>query len=129
MRKANVYGALFLGVLMALGESASSGAAAWTAQSVAETPPRSMIGAWGIFGLWVDQVAPGSPAADAGIQRGDIITRVDRTPIDHDLRFRQVIGDAEPGTTFKLYIRRYDDITREWGPKVITVTSVPFREE
>jgi membrane-associated protease RseP (regulator of RpoE activity) len=93
------------------------------------TPPRSMIGMVGIFGLWVDQVMPDSPAAQAGLQRGDVVTRIDNVQVDHDLRFRQMIGDAPPGSTSKLYARRYDPVTGQWGPKVFTVTSVPFRDE
>jgi S1-C subfamily serine protease len=88
--------------------------------------PRSGIGMGGVLGLWVDQVLPNSPAAIAGIKRGDVVTQIDDISIDHALRFRQMIGDAAPGSTFTLSIRRYNQMTASWEPKRVKVTSVPF---
>jgi S1-C subfamily serine protease len=80
------------------------------------------------MGLWVDQVVPGSPAALGGIQRGDVITQISGRQVDHWSQAREMIGDAPPGTTFTLTLRRYDPDRGQWVTKRITVTSIPIEQ-
>jgi len=57
-------------------------------------------------GIVVGDVALDSPAARAGLRRGDVITAVDGKPIDDAGQFRNLIAGSAPGTTRKLTILR-----------------------
>jgi serine protease Do len=57
-------------------------------------------------GILVADVAPESPAARAGLRRGDVITAVDGTPVDDPGRFRNLVAGTAPGTTLKLTVLR-----------------------
>jgi S1-C subfamily serine protease len=50
-------------------------------------------------GLVVGAVGAGSPAAAAGLQRGDIITRIDSQEIDNGGDFRRHMRQRLPGET------------------------------
>src|SRR5262249_29443071 len=67
-------------------------------------------------GALVVEPEPGSPAAKAGIQSGDVITAVNGAPAktDHDLMKK--IGDMAPGTAVTLTVRRKGE------DKTVTVT-------
>ena len=67
-------------------------------------------------GALVVEPEPGSPAAKAGIESGDIITAINGVPArsDHDLMKK--IGDMSPGTTVTLTMRRNGE------DKTVTVT-------
>jgi serine protease Do len=45
-------------------------------------------------GVVVDQVAPGSPAASAGIREGDIIKQVNHKPVSSGTDLQQAIRDS-----------------------------------
>ena len=72
-------------------------------------------------GVLVGQVSPGTPAAKAGLKRGDIILQVNGQDVNgaEDLRTR--IGSFEPGTPVQLKVWR-DGKTLEMP---ITLTSQP----
>jgi serine protease Do len=57
-------------------------------------------------GALVDQPRPHSPAADAGIKVGDVITAVDDQPIKDPRTLVQKIADAAPGTHVRLAVLR-----------------------
>jgi len=57
-------------------------------------------------GILVGDVAPESPAARAGLRRGDVITAVDGKPVDDVGRFRNLVASTEPGTALKLTVLR-----------------------
>ena len=57
-------------------------------------------------GVIVGDVAPDSPAARAGLKRGDVILAVDGTPVDDVGRLRNLIAGTAPGTTLKLTVLR-----------------------
>lgn len=48
----------------------------------------------------------GSPAADAGLEAGDIITAVDRIPVDQDHSLPDVIGQYQPGDRVTIHFWR-----------------------
>jgi serine protease Do len=57
-------------------------------------------------GVVVTQVVDGSPAAQAGLQHGDVITAVDGTTIDQNNNLADLIGQHKPGDTVKLSVTR-----------------------
>ncbi len=58
-----------------------------------------------------DPVAPGGPAALAGIQAGDIVTAVDGTSLDATHPLDLVLSQLSPGQTVTLHILRGDQAT------------------
>jgi serine protease Do len=67
-------------------------------------------------GAIVSDVQPDSPAAKAGLQRGDVITQLDGQPVQgaNDLKLK--IGEMRPGTTAHL------KVSRNGAPHEITMT-------
>ncbi len=57
-------------------------------------------------GLVVVEVAADSPAAEAGVQPGDIILEVDQVPIKDLAQFKRKIGSYKPGDTVLFLIKR-----------------------
>jgi S1-C subfamily serine protease len=53
-------------------------------------------------GIILQQVVAGSPAAQAGLRRGDIITRLDNTPIESGGDLRRALRERQPGTQVTL---------------------------
>jgi putative serine protease PepD len=52
---------------------------------------------FGVEGALVVTLVPGTPAANAGLQEGDIITAIDRTSIDDSHNLTDVIQQYQPG--------------------------------
>ena len=57
-------------------------------------------------GVVVTQVEPGSPAAEAGIQRGDVIQEVNRKPVKDVEDFVQKVEKAKGQESVLLFIQR-----------------------
>jgi serine protease Do len=57
-------------------------------------------------GLYVDQVAPGSGAAQAGLQHGDIITKVDNKGVYESSDLQEPVARLQPGDKIDLTILR-----------------------
>jgi predicted metalloprotease with PDZ domain len=57
-------------------------------------------------GALVIQVIRGTPAASAGLQARDLITAVDRTPVDQNHNLAEIIGQYEPGDRVTLRLWR-----------------------
>lgn len=57
-------------------------------------------------GALVDNVAPGGPAAKAGLRRGDIITALNGSGIEDSHALQLKVGAMAPGTQIKLTIYR-----------------------
>ena len=66
-------------------------------------------------GIVVIEVEPGSPAARAGLARGDIITRIDDEAIASGGDFRRVLRARRPGATVVL------TVVRESGRRTVNV--------
>jgi M6 family metalloprotease-like protein len=63
-----------------------------------------------------DDVAPSSPAAKAGIRKGDVITQVGNQPVHSPVAFREWVQAHSPGEPVKLRLER------DGKPAEVTVT-------
>jgi serine protease Do len=59
-------------------------------------------------GALVATVEPGSPAADAGLARGDLIEKLNRTPIQSVGDLRRAVSSLKAGDTAAVLVRRGD---------------------
>ncbi len=57
-------------------------------------------------GVFVERVYRDTPAAEAGLQRGDIIVTIDGEPVDDFIRFRTRAGLSRPGDTITMGVFR-----------------------
>ncbi|MBE5997105.1 MAG: PDZ domain-containing protein [Lachnospiraceae bacterium] len=57
-------------------------------------------------GIYVTEVAPDSPAFDAGIQRGDIICRIGETPVTEMAALGSLLNNGMAGTTQTVTVQR-----------------------
>jgi Do/DeqQ family serine protease len=60
----------------------------------------------GTTGVLVSDVAADSPAAANGLQRGDLITEVNRTPVATAEQFKAALARADPAKGALLYVQR-----------------------
>jgi serine protease Do len=67
------------------------------------------LGLEGVQGVLVSDVAPDSPAARAGLERGDVILRFDGEPVDRTGQLRNRVAAAGEGAEVKLHVLRDDD--------------------
>ncbi len=61
-------------------------------------------------GAMVVQVSPDSPAEKAGLQRGDLITKIDQKSVDSAAALKNSIGEYKPGTTITVVFERDGEI-------------------
>jgi len=57
---------------------------------------------------FIEEVRPDSPGAKAGLRPDDLVVYVDGEQVGSVKDFRAIVGKAQPGTTFKLEVRRGD---------------------
>lgn len=57
-------------------------------------------------GLLVSEVTEGSPAAQAGLRRDDIVLRYHETQVDSVGKFRNLVAQSAPGTSRRLIVYR-----------------------
>lgn len=67
-----------------------------------------------VAGVVVVDVAPG-PAAEAGLRRGDVITRVNREPVEDVDALEEVLGGLESGQSVPVLVQR------EGGPRFLAL--------
>jgi S1-C subfamily serine protease len=58
------------------------------------------------YGAYITSVVSGSPAAQAGLQSGDVITAIDGTEIQSDSGLAEIISQDKPGDTVTLTVQR-----------------------
>jgi serine protease Do len=63
-------------------------------------------------GVVISSVAPGSLAAEMGLNPGDVILRVDRTPVSSTKEFQDAIANAKLADGVKLTVRGDDGMDR-----------------
>lgn len=57
-------------------------------------------------GVVVSRVLQGGPAGQAGIRENDVITQVDRSPVDGTAAFERLVGMHQPGDSVELLVTR-----------------------
>jgi putative serine protease PepD len=67
-------------------------------------------------GALIVNVEAGSPAARAGVQQGDVVTKIDNTPIDNSTALSARIRQSSPGTVVHL------TVVRNGSTRTLTVT-------
>jgi S1-C subfamily serine protease len=77
--------------------AAVSGSQPWLGVDVAGAP---------YAGALVVSVRPGSPAAAAGIEPGDVITQIDTQPIPAPSTFDSAIAGMQPGDRVEIQLQR-----------------------
>ena len=60
-------------------------------------------------GVGIHEVIEGSPAAEAGLQAGDVVLEVDGKAVKEVTELQRRIGDFKPGQTVKLKVMGYAD--------------------
>lgn len=60
-----------------------------------------------IAGVLVEDFAEGSPAARAGLQRGDVIVEVDHTPVERLGQLQRMVAQHRPGEVVDVGVIRY----------------------
>lgn len=74
---------------------------------VVEEAPEDMLSRWDLAGgVVVRSVDPDSPAAEAGLVAGDVITAVGSTPVRSIDAFRDLVGKLEAGASVPLRLMR-----------------------
>ena len=76
-------------------------------------------------GARIEEVRPGSPADDAGLERGDVVVEAAGQSVDSPTDLRGVVEDREPGDELELEVRRGDrtlTVTAELGERPATLT-------
>lgn len=68
-------------------------------------------------GVLINNVTPGSPANQAGLERGDVILAVNGTPTKDTFQIQDQLSELEPGDVAKLYLDKADG-----GKKNVYVT-------
>jgi len=58
------------------------------------------------YGAIFDQPEPGSPAATAGIEQGDVLTAINGSPLMRASDFARIISMTAPGTSVYLNTSR-----------------------
>jgi 2-alkenal reductase len=61
------------------------------------------------YGIYLSEIAPGSPADEAGLLRGDILVSIDDQPIDPDHPFINKLFQYSPGDEITLGVVRNGD--------------------
>jgi putative serine protease PepD len=72
----------------------------------AAIPPSAAAEAGVPEGLFVQTVVPGGPAAKAGLQAGDVITKINGQPATSTIQLQELMLTKNPGTTVQLEYSR-----------------------
>jgi S1-C subfamily serine protease len=84
---------------------------AWAAVTPEIASANALGAAWGAY---ITEVTPGTPAEEAGLQLGDIITGINGESIDQDTSFTNLLYQYAPGDPVTLtFVRDGQTLTAE----------------
>ena len=80
----------------------------WLGVSIQQLTPElaEQFGSPDVSGALVGDVVEGSPADEAGLQRGDIIRRYNETPVKDPTHLRSLVAETPPGTRAAVTVLR-----------------------
>lgn len=76
-------------------------------------------------GVLVQRVEPELPAAKGGVQREDVILKVDGSPVVTDIELVSEISQRSPGEKVALQVWRFDPASGEGQQLTLTITLAP----
>ena len=59
-----------------------------------------------VGGIYVESVTENGAAKSAGIQKGDVIVKMEGQPLDSDAQMREIVGRRRPGDVLNVTINR-----------------------
>jgi len=87
------------------------------------TPFAESLGFTESYGAIFDQPKPGGPAANAGIEAGDVLTTINGVPLEKSSDFNGIIAAYAPGTT--IYLNTWRDGQLMGRTVVLSSTACP----
>jgi serine protease Do len=81
-----------------------------------------------VRGALVGDVSPNSPAAGAGLQKGDVILDINGKPVNDSAQLRMNVSLMQPGTTVAVKVVR-DGATREFSVRLAELPTQQARAE
>jgi S1-C subfamily serine protease len=88
--------------------------------------PKSIIGASGMMAFVIMEILPGSAAEQAGLRPGDMVTALDGQ-INSIQDFQGKIAKSEPGTSFSVTYRRFNQSTGAMEERKATIQTRALR--
>jgi serine protease Do len=76
----------------------------------------------GVRGLYVKEVDPNGIAADAKVAEGEVITRINRTPITSLADFQRVVGSLKPGDAVVLNLAHHEAVGDRIAQRIVQFT-------
>ncbi len=118
---------LFVGLVLAAGAARAQEATGWSGVEVADVTAQEAgkLGWSAPHGAKVVTVEPGSPAAAAGLQPGDVVTVVDKMFLDNAADFNGVVGGKAPGAGVKLRFVREQPSGAKGMTATVTLAARP----
>jgi serine protease Do len=86
------------------------------------------------IGALVQSVEPGGPAEKAGVEPGDVITKVDNRTVESSIELPRIVGGIKPGTKATLQVfrrgstRDLNVVVSELEPEKVVARNTPDRD-
>jgi membrane-associated protease RseP (regulator of RpoE activity) len=85
---------------------------------------KSRIGALGSMAFVIQQVQPGTPVEQVGLEIGDLVTQVNGEQVSSLEDFHSKISASEPGTSVTIVYLRYDPTSKQFREHTAVLKTV-----